>query len=104
MTKSRIRIIENTVSVNGIKYKQNEPEQKSRMSSRLLALTSIAKAVSGMGMPSIHERKRPSVDIVKEFELIQNKKSNLSKNDRDWVEYMFHRNYTLYVEDSGSNI
>ena len=39
------------------------------------------------------EKVRPKVNILTEFELIQQKKSKLSKSNRDWVEYMFHKNF-----------
>lgn len=84
----------NTIEINGIKYQQNEPEKRSRAGSRMLALSSMMLAMSGVGMPSFSERKRPSVDIVKEYGLIQLKQSNLSRNDRDWVVYQFERHYT----------
>ena len=35
-------------------------------------------------------RKRPSVDIKSEYELIQQKKSTLSRSDREWVIEQFN--------------
>jgi hypothetical protein len=46
------------------------------------------------GMPR-REKKRPDVDIVEEFKLIQQKKSNLSRSDRSWVVREFNKNYKL---------
>lgn len=43
-------------------------------------------------------RERPNINLIEEYELIQQKKSKLSRSDRDWVEYQFHRNF-IKVED-----
>jgi hypothetical protein len=42
-----------------------------------------------------YARKRPVVNIIEEYKLILQKKSNLSRNDRDWVEFTFHRMYRI---------
>ncbi len=89
----------NIVEINGIQYSQNEqPERKSRTSSKMMAILAMGMAMGGdMGMGGGYTRKRPSVDIVEEYGLIQQKKSKLSKNYRDWVVWTFERNYTKVV-------
>lgn len=42
-------------------------------------------------------RQRPDVNIVEEYRLIQNKKSRLSKSERDWVVYEFESTFTKVV-------
>ena len=85
------------IEINGIKYKKNEPKQKqsSYASRRMLAMAAIAATCDPYGgYGSTYSRPRPVVDIVKEYELIQNKQSKLSKSDRDWVVRVFEANYT----------
>lgn len=80
----------NHVSVNGILYEKiQQPPRKPLpipLSMGFLTMTQLA-----YGMPKL--RNRPNVNIVKEFELIQNKKSNLSKSNREWVVWKFNRTY-----------
>jgi len=47
----------------------------------------------GLGGKTRKTRKRPNVVLEKEYELIQQKKSKLSRNDRDYVIYQFERQY-----------
>lgn len=42
-----------------------------------------------------YQRERPKVNIIDEFKLIQEKKSKLSRNDREWVVFQFNRNFEL---------
>lgn len=45
-------------------------------------------------MPKVKkEPQRPDVSIIKEYGLIQLKKSNLSRSKRDWVVWMFEKEY-----------
>lgn len=89
----------NIVEVNGVQYSQNEqPERKRGVSSKMMTILAMGMAMGGdMGMGGGYTRKRPKVDIVEEYGLIQQKKSKLSKNDRDWVVYTFEQNYTKCV-------
>lgn len=76
--------------INGVKYRKR-PEARSAKGHRsICTLAAMTMAMTGMGMPGIgSERKRPTVNIVEEFELIQNKQSTLCRNDRDWVVNQF---------------
>ena len=78
------------IEINGIKYteKQKEPVKTSKALTGLMLMA----AVFG-GLPHIKEVGKVNVDIVEEFELIQNKKSNLSANQRRWVVHKFNQHY-----------
>jgi len=84
------------IEINGIKYKRNDTENVNKSRSAFFKFTVLTMAMTGgIGTPSLGgSRKRPAVDLEKEFALIQNKKSKLSRNDRSWVEYTFNKNYT----------
>ncbi len=85
--------MENVIEINGEKYVRRHQEKK-RHSSRLNTIMIMAAMFGGGPGFGTYDRKRPTVDLVKEFELIQQKKSNLSRSDRHWVEYQFKLNYT----------
>jgi hypothetical protein len=97
----------NVVLINGVQYQKNEPKQKqsSYATRRMLGIAAIAAAVDPYGHNgyggSSYFRQRPAVDIVKEYELIQQKKSKLSRSDREWVIRTFESNYTK-MEDQCS--
>lgn len=78
------------IEINGIKYQQREQKENTRATSRMLtALLGMAMMFSpnsGGGKASM-----PQVDIVEEFKLIQEKKSKLSRAQRDWVCSQFNR-------------
>lgn len=86
-----------TFEINGIQYQKKAPigvGKKNRGINKLMMMATIFGGIAGMNMSGGGSRKRPNVNIITEFALIQQKKSNLSKNDRDWVEWQFHRQYT----------
>ena len=87
------------LEINGIKYKRIQEEDLSSHRGRgsFMKLAAMTMAMGAMmpGMGGAYERKRPYVNIEKEFELIQNKQSNLCRSDRDWVVRTFH---SLYEE------
>jgi len=92
--------MENKIMVNGIEYERiQEHVTKSRQgSSRILALASMMALVGTASMyggyGGGYSRSLPSnIDIVKEFELIQQKKSALSKWERDQVVRIFNQNF-----------
>lgn len=83
------------IEINGIKYRQNNPAPRGIKSSKLLQLGALTMAMSGINsIGDGYTRKIPNVDIVTEYGLIQLKKSKLSRNDRDWVEWQFKCNFT----------
>lgn len=86
--------------LNGVKYAPIKTEQrKQHVSSKLGGIMAMA---SMMYMPymndlygeSRYERKLPEgTDIIKEYGLIRNKQSKLSKWERDMVVRIFEKNY-----------
>jgi len=83
------------IEVNGIHYreKENKEPRNPRMSGRMAQIYAMAMLIGGdMGMGH-KEPERPNVDIVKEYGLIQLKKSGLSKSQRDWVVWVFEKNF-----------
>lgn len=81
------------VEINGIKYQSIEKPKRPKMSGKLASIMAMAQMFGGYEIGSKKDPERPQVDIVKEYELIQNKKSLLSKNQRDWVVYQFESNF-----------
>lgn len=72
------------------------PQQSSntRTSKKLAAMLSIGALMHDMSYGgSSYTRQRPSVDLVEEFRLIQQKKSKLNRSDRDWVVSQFNKLY-----------
>lgn len=90
------------IEINGKKYRKRE-QKTSKGSRALFNVMAMTMAMTGgVGMPGLgSERKRPNVDIIQEFELIQNKESNLSRNDRDWVCNQFKYLYEE-IKDTGN--
>jgi hypothetical protein len=84
------------IEINGLKYRQKEQNksQIARQSSMSIMLSSMAMMLGDYGV-SKRERKNPKVNIIEEFKLIQEKKSNLSRKDREWVVFQFNRNFKL---------
>lgn len=88
----------NTFEVNGIKYKPIEREPKSRKGATKLnsfmAMASMLAPLASMDFGSSYNRELPKgTDIIKEYGLIQNKKSKLTKWERDRVVSIFEYNY-----------
>jgi hypothetical protein len=89
--------------LNGVKYAPIKTEQRKHkhVSSKLGGIMAMASMIYmpymndlyGYG-ESRYERKLPDgTDIVKEYGLIQNKQSKLSKGERDMVVRIFEKNY-----------
>lgn len=76
------------IEVNGIKYRQ-KPQKKTP---KPIFQFMMMFAMFG-GLPGIKEPKRPDVDIVTEYGLIQQKKSRLSRSQRDWVVWQFEQQF-----------
>lgn len=87
-------IRKNWIEVEGIKYREIE---KPRVSGRMAQILIMAQMMGG-GYGEPKEPQRPDVDIVSEFALIQQKKSNLSRSQRDWVVSQFHSRYKAVTE------
>lgn len=77
------------IDINGTTYKpKKQPKQSAKMSKLMLMALMFGGLDSGL-----KSRKRPQVDIIEEFKLIQKKESKLSRNDRDWVVFQFHKRF-----------
>lgn len=83
------------IEINGKYYEPKEREGPSKSSKSLLRIAALAAMMGpyGVGGANSYERKRPSVDIPSEYAKILEKKSDLSRADRDWVVYMFKEHY-----------
>jgi hypothetical protein len=93
--------------LNGVKYAPIKTEQRKhkQVSSKLGGIMAMASMIYmpyaddfyGYG-ESRYERKLPDgTDIIKEYGLIQNKQSKLSKWERDMVVRIFEKNYYLVL-------
>ena len=90
--------------INGIEYEQIERKtpKASRGISKLMMMAAMFAPAMDMygGYGGGRSRSLPSdVDIVKEFELIQQKKSNLSKWERDQVVHIFNQNFKIKIHE-----
>lgn len=82
-------------TINGNTYREKELPNTSKgryamryLGIEILAMSMLASSSSGKASP-------PNVNIITEFELIQQKKSNLSKSQRDWVVSQFNKRFEL---------
>lgn len=86
--------MENVIEINGNKYVQKiKGNDGVPMSHKMFSLEMMAMTMMG-GFSAPRSRQTPKVDIVKEYGLIEQKKSNLSKRERDWVVQQFELNFT----------
>jgi hypothetical protein len=82
------------IEINGVKYQQKEQPKRKPMSKSLMTLFFMAEMAGSFGMGGGSSQKEtPNVDVVKEYGLVQQKKSNLSKSQRDWVVWQFEKNF-----------
>lgn len=82
-----------TITIADVEY-EKRPEH-TRSGSKLAALVAVA-TMCGV---QFRDRPAPTQDLVAEFALIQEKKSKLSRRDREWVEAEFHRKYVKSEPD-----
>ena len=77
------------IEINGLKYRQKETKKTSK---NFVKLVSMAQIFGGLKLPNSNIE---GVNIVEEFKLIQEKKSKLSRKDREWVVFQFNRHYEM---------
>ena len=77
------------IEINGLKYRKKETRKPSK---NFVKLASMAQIFGGLKLPTSNIE---GVNIVDEFRLIQEKKSKLSKAQRDSVVYQFNRYYEM---------
>lgn len=80
------------IEINGIAYKQKEQPKRKPMSKAMMMLMALS-SLDPYGGYGQKQKETPNVDIVKEYGLIQLKKSLLSKSQRDWVVWQFEKNF-----------
>ena len=84
------------VEINGVKYRKTK-KKPTKMSKSMVSFLALTGMLSG-GMNSKKKSTGPEIDITSEYELIQNKKSKLSRRQRDMVVWMFERDYEKIEE------
>ena len=73
-----------------IEYKVIKKEEEPKNNNYAFLMTmAMSMGISGR----MKTQNTPSINVVKEYGLIQLKKSNLSKRNRDWVVRRFESNY-----------
>ncbi len=87
--------MENKIEIEGKIYEQiTQKSSTNGVSIKMLGMLAMAEAMHNLSFGgSNYSRQRPSVNIIEEFRLIQQKKSKLSRSDRDWVIRQFNRNF-----------
>lgn len=82
------------IEINGVKYQQKEQPKRKPMSKALITMMLMGEMAGGFGIGGgSRQKETPNVDIIKEYGLIQQKKSGLSKSQRDWVVWQFEKNF-----------
>lgn len=103
--KQRILIVQeqdfmsNTLEIEGQLYEERPQEEGPKMPrglSKFVMAAMMLGGMSGMGMGGGHSRPFPKCNLEEEFKLIQQKKSKLSRADRNMVERAFHNKYRIY--------
>jgi basic membrane lipoprotein Med (substrate-binding protein (PBP1-ABC) superfamily) len=85
------------VTINGQDYEPIEREEntsgyRSRGTMAAMLMAMAAAQMSSLG-GSGYKRKYPDVDLVREYGLIESKRSELTKAERDHVVWQFNRIY-----------
>lgn len=81
------------IEINGVKYQQKEQPKRKPMSKTMATMLMMASAFGALDPYAKKPKEHPIVDIIKEYGLIQQKKSNLSKSQRDWVVWQFEKHF-----------
>ena len=63
------------IEINGIKYRQKEKAKRKPISKTMAALLVMSEVFNSLDPYAKQPKREPSVNIIKEFELIQNKQS-----------------------------
>lgn len=103
---TELQEVDDSFVLNGVVYKPIQTKKPKRAQPNInnSQLNSIIAIASSVYLPYIdkmysygetqYERKLPEgINIITEYGLIQNKKSKLSKWERDMVVYIFEKNY-----------
>lgn len=82
------------VEVNGQKYKLIE--HKTGLNTSKMKFLVMASMLSDTNL--LPNRPQITPEFVKEFELIEQKKSNLSKAKRDYIVKIFNNSFQIYTD------
>lgn len=86
-----------TISINGVDYIERELTGKpnTNMSAYTSAMLTLyaSMAMFNPYQNKILKGEKPKVNIIQEFELIQQKKSKLSRSEREWVIKQFNKRF-----------
>ena len=87
--------MEEIIDINGVQYVHREHNSINNRKKTINKILMISMLFGNMGYINnvMEDKDISNIDIIKEYKLIQIKKSNLSKSKRDWVEYQFRLNY-----------
>lgn len=77
--------------INGVGYIRKEEPTRRKSYAMNMAIATMLMYVPTTFSKQGSRRSDLKVDIVNEFELIQQKKSNLSRNGREWVVSQFNK-------------
>lgn len=90
--KDKVIIVDDSIiEIDGVKYRRREQKPLSRGAGKMVMM---AMALAGVSYgESNYKRSRPHVNIVEEYKLILQKKSELGRPDRDWVVNQFNYLY-----------
>jgi hypothetical protein len=83
------------IEINGIKYKKKPQKPIRPMSPMMMSLMLMAEMSYSpyMGVSQSKKENHSGINIVEEYGLIQQKKSKLSRKEREWVVYKFERDF-----------
>ena len=93
------QIQDNSFDIDGVRYAPIE-QQKSGLSKKMMGILAVASMfapVAGYGLSNKVRILPRGTDIIEEFKLIQEKKSNLGKWERDEVVRIFERNFKIRI-------
>lgn len=82
-----------TIEINGVKYREKEQPRRKPMSKSMTTLLTMASMLAASDPFAKNPRKDPEIDFVKEYGLIQLKKSTLSKRNRDYCVRVFNKHF-----------
>jgi len=83
------------IAINGTEYRLKSSESKSKKSSLFGLVEMMYPPIYDYGSSNYQRQLSKDINLVKEFELIQNKKSSLSKWERDEVERIFLKKFEI---------
>ncbi len=90
---------DNSFDIGGVRYAPIE-QQKSGLSKNMMGILAVASMfapVAGYGLSNKVRILPRGTDIIEEFKLIQEKKSNLGKWERDQVVHIFNKNFKKVI-------